>query len=61
MTYSISVTSADLTLSPLTGTLSAGQQQTISVTASATAASLEYTVTVNPGGISVTIYNTPVS
>ena len=61
MTYSISVTSADLTLSPLTGTLSAGQQQAISVTASATAASLEYTVTVNPGGIAVTIYNTPVS
>jgi RNA polymerase sigma factor (sigma-70 family) len=61
VTYSIKVPTTDLALSPLSGTLSAGQQQVISVTASATAATLEYTVTVNPGDIAVTIYNTPIS
>ena len=59
VTYSLSVP-AGLNLTPLTGTLSAGQQQVITVTASATAG-LEPTVTVNPGGYQVTVYNTPIS
>jgi hypothetical protein len=59
VTYSLSVPSG-LTVSPVTRTLNPGQPQVITVTASATAG-LEPTVTVNPGDISVTIYNTPIS
>jgi RNA polymerase sigma factor (sigma-70 family) len=60
VSYSVSVPSGDGTVSPLTGTLDAGQDQIITVTGSSTA-SLEYIVTVNPGGYQVTIYNTPIS
>ena len=63
VTYSISIPSGAqpyLAVAPATGTLKAGQEQVITVTASA-AAGLEYLITVNPGGYMVLIYNTPIS
>jgi RNA polymerase sigma factor (sigma-70 family) len=63
VTYSISIPPSAqpyLTIAPVSGTLNAGQEQVITVTASATAG-LEYVVTVNPGGYMVLIYNTPIS
>ena len=59
VTYSLTVPPG-LTVSPLTGTLTAGQQQVITVTASTTAG-LEPAVTVKPGDYQVTVYNTPIS
>lgn len=63
VTYSISLPPSAqpyLTITPVTGTLKAGQEQVITVTASASAG-LEYVVTVNPGGYMVLIYNSPIS
>jgi RNA polymerase sigma factor (sigma-70 family) len=63
VTYSISIPPGAqpyLAVAPASGTLKAGQEQVITVTASA-AAGLEYLVTVNPGGYMVLIYNTPIS
>jgi RNA polymerase sigma factor (sigma-70 family) len=57
--YSLTVPSG-LTVSPQTQTLDPGQPQVITVTATA-AAGLEPVVTVNPGDVQVTIYNTPIS
>jgi hypothetical protein len=60
VTYSITVPSG-LMLSLTSGTINVGQPpQVIMVTASP-AAGLERAVIVNPGDISVTIYNTPIS
>jgi hypothetical protein len=63
VTYSISIPPSAqpyLSIAPVSGTLNAGQEQVITVTASATAG-LEYVVTVDPGGYMVLIYNTPIS
>ena len=57
VTYSISPPSSDVTLTPATGTIKAGQQQVITVTADS-AAGYYYTATISPGSITVTIYNT---
>jgi RNA polymerase sigma factor (sigma-70 family) len=67
VTYSITVPSDEqpyLTLTPDSGTLQAGQQQVVTVTAAplpSPAPMPRYlnTVTVNPGGVVVTIYYTP--
>lgn len=57
VTYAISAPSSDVTLTPRTGTINAGQQQVITVIADS-AAGYYYTATINPGTITVTIYNT---
>jgi hypothetical protein len=57
VTYSISAPSSDVTLTPQTGTISAGQQQVITVTADSVAGYYN-TATINPGNITLTIYNT---